>query len=138
MPLHLIKLCVGADTIDDLAHWQAGLVAAGEGAHHDTRMTPKRAEEVLAGGSLYWVIRRRIVVRQRILALESMTDSDNRRFCRIRLDARLVPTRPRTKRPFQGWRYLEAKSAPPDLVGATIDGAGEAALEQALKEALVW
>jgi hypothetical protein len=142
MAVHICKLCVGADRIEDLQAWQDQLVAfrlAEGGAPepwHDTRMAPKRAEEVLAGGSIYWVIRKRILVRQRIIGLETHHDETGRALCRIRLDPRLVRTQPRARRPFQGWRYLEPEAAPPDL-----DGSGPALsadLEAALKEAMAW
>lgn len=142
MAVHICKLCVGADRIEDLEAWQAQLVALrlAEGLSpepwHDTRMAPRRTEEVLAGGSIYWVIRKRILVRQRIIGLEAVHDEAGRALCRIRLDPRLVRTQPRARRPFQGWRYLEPGAAPPDL-----DGSGPALsadLEAALKEAMAW
>lgn len=123
MPLHLLKLCVGVDTVDALAGWiaaeQAAAAAAGV-AHEDihrTRQMPKRADEILAGGSLYWVIRGRILVRQRIRDLRAETGSDGLQRCAIVLDPELVPVVPRQHRPFQGWRYLAATDAPADLAG---------------------
>lgn len=142
MALHMIKLCVGAESVDDLKAWQDSLVEGGalQGArsnpYHDTRMSPKRAEELLGGGSLYWVIKHFIVVRQRLIGFEQIADREGRAMCRIHLDPELVRTRPRRKRPFQGWRYLEPSGAPADL-----DGKGPALsadLETALKEALAW
>jgi len=138
----MIKLCVGVDTIDELAEWQ--VKRAKERAKknkspnpfHDTRMTPKRAAEMLAGGSLYWVIKNHIVVRQKLIGFEEVKDRDGKFMCRIHLDPELVRTKSRKKRPFQGWRYLEPADAPPD-----VDGKGPALsadLEQALKEALAW
>ena len=121
MALHLIKLCVGCDSIADLREWQRGRLAElrrkGEPArlYHFTRMMPQRREEILAGGSLYWVIKGQVRVRQPIAALESRNDEDGRGFCAIRLAAKLVPVLPRRQRPFQGWRYLAAADAPPDL-----------------------
>ncbi|MEM1383929.1 MAG: DUF1489 domain-containing protein [Pseudomonadota bacterium] len=120
--LHLIKLCVGADTIEDLAKWQATKTSKRKGPGlvdrrpcHVTRMFPRRAEEILAGGSLFWVIKGAVLVRQRILALESVTGEDGHRRCAIVLDPDLVRTVPLTRGPFQGWRYLTTKDAPPDL-----------------------
>jgi hypothetical protein len=138
----MIKLCVGAESVEDLAEWQAKRIKERKkakqspNAFHDTRMTPKRAEDMLAGGSLYWVIKNRIVVRQKLLRFEAVTDADDKGMCRIHLDPELVRVSPRNKRPFQGWRYLEPKDAPADL-----DGKGPALsadLEVALKEALAW
>ena len=83
---------------------------------HITRMTPKRAEDLLAGGSLYWVIKGQISARQRLVALKPVT-REGAPHCAIVLDRKIVPTVPRRHRAFQGWRYLEPKDAPPDLSG---------------------
>ena len=142
MTVHLIKLCVGAETPEYLREWQAGLIedriARGLPplAYHDTRAIPKRIDELLDGGSLYWVIRRRIQVRQRILSIEKVEDSDGRSHCRIFLDPDIIEVQRRGKRPFQGWRYLESDDAPRDLSAAP--GQIRADLEVALKDALVW
>jgi len=142
MALHMIKLCVGAETVEDLSDWQAKCIAELKrqgkppNAFHDTRMSPKRAAEMLDGGSLYWVIKHFIIVRQRFVGFEEIRDRDGKPMCRIHLDPELVRTKPRKKRPFQGWRYLEPDDAPADL-----DGKGPALsadLETALKEALAW
>jgi hypothetical protein len=142
MALHMIKLCVGVDNVDELLEWQVKRAKerATKGKspkpYHDTRMMPKRAEEMLAGGSLYWVIKHYIIVRQRLIAFEEVKDKDGKAMCRIHLDPELIRTKPRKKRPFQGWRYLEPGDAPADL-----DGKGPALsadLEAALKEALAW
>jgi hypothetical protein len=138
----MIKLCVGAETVEDLADWQARRIAErrkakqSPNAFHDTRMTPKRAEEMLEGGSLYWVIKNRIAVRQKLLRFEAVTDEEGKAMCRIHLDPELVRVDARNKRPFQGWRYLEPGDAPADLNGK--GPALSADLEQALKEALAW
>jgi len=121
MPLHLIKLCVGADSLDDLRQWMAARMAeaARRGAParhaHVTRMAPKRAEAILDGGSLYWVIKGQIAARQRIVAIEPFMDGDGIRRCKLWLDGAVVAVAPRPMRAFQGWRYYEAKDAPPDL-----------------------
>jgi hypothetical protein len=82
-------------------------------------MVPKRAGEIVAGGgSIYWVIRRLVLVRQRITAIEPFTDEEGIERCKLVFDPELVPVRPVPRRPFQGWRYLEAADAPPDLAGA--------------------
>ena len=122
--LHLLKLCVGADGVEDLVDWQRARIAerraAGQdpGPFHVTRMWPKRAEALLAGGSLYWVFRGRVLARQRILGLEPRDGADGIPRCAIRLDRQVVRTAPQPRRPFQGWRYLRAEDAPPDLDGA--------------------
>jgi len=118
--LHLIKLCVGVEKIEDLAHWQKKRAAerkkkGGIGdVLHITRMTPKRADELLAGGSLYWVIKGQIAVRQRLTALRPVT-REGVPHCALVLDKQLVPTVRRRHRAFQGWRYLDPKDAPRDL-----------------------
>ena len=119
----MIKLCVGVETVDDLLEWQVKRARErakkGKPAnpYHDTRMHPKRADEMLDGGSLYWVIKHFTIVRQRIVGFETVKDKDGKPMCRIQLDPELVRTKPRKKRPFQGWRYLEPGDAPADLDG---------------------
>jgi len=90
---------------------------------HTTRMMPKRAEELLQGGSLYWVIKGQIACRQRLRAIRPFTDQDGIGRCHLVLEHAVVPVRPRPCRPFQGWRYLEARDAPGDLDG-TLGDAG--------------
>lgn len=133
--VHLVKLCVGAESVEDLARWQAERVAEDPATQprHVTRMWPKRAEDLLAGGSLYWVIRGAILVRQRILALDTVTGEDGIERCAIRLDPGLVRTVAAPRRPFQGWRYLAPADAPRDLPQPR---RGEAALPPGLAEAL--
>jgi hypothetical protein len=121
MTLHLIKLCVGEDSLEDLRQWMAARMTAAKrrGAPlrhaHVTRMTPKRAAEILDGGSLYWVIKGQIAARQRMVGLEPFTDADGIGRCKLWLDGNVVAVAPRPMRAFQGWRYYEAKSAPPDI-----------------------
>lgn len=142
MTIHLIKLCVGAETVADLQVWVDHLVGDRRRArlsllsHHDTRMWPKRAEEVLQGGSLYWVIKGAVLVRQKIVGLEEIDPGDGRPMCRIWLDPGLVRTEPRGRRPFQGWRYLAPEDAPPDLSGEASQLSPE--LVAALKQSLAW
>ena len=115
--LHLIKLCVGVDSIEDLMAWRARSNPKGEetGSRHVTRMWPKRAEELLDGGSLYWVIRGAIQARQRIAGFQEATGNDGLRRCAIVMNPEIVRTTPAPRRAFQGWRYLDAADAPPDL-----------------------
>jgi hypothetical protein len=135
--LHLIKLCVGVDTLQELADWQKKRLkekrAKGQKPEliHITRQMPKRAEELLAGGSLYWVIKGQISVRQRVWELREVT-KNGIPHCGIVYDKKLVPVRLRPRRAFQGWRYLEAKDAPPDI--AEVQGAK--GLPEALKREL--
>jgi len=121
MALHLIKLCVGCDSIEDLVSWieenRAAARKAGRSHQHVhvTRMTPTRRAEILDGGSLYWVIKGDVRCREQILDLKAVTGSDGIERCAIVLSGEPVPTRFQPRRPFQGWRYLAAKDAPPDL-----------------------
>ncbi len=127
MSLHLIKLCVGAESPDDLRAWRAARAAQGQPPIVPTRQTPKRADEILDGGSLFWVFKGQILIRQRVLAIETVGEGPGRR-CHIRLDEALIDTAPQPRRPFQGWRYLEVADAPPDLQG----GEGETAMSREL------
>lgn len=121
MTLHLIKLAVGADSLADLREWMAARMAEAKRRRspprhaHVTRMAPKRAAALLDGGSLYWVIKGQIAARQRMLEVEPFMDSDGIGRCKLWLDGAVVAVAPRPMRAFQGWRYLEAKSAPPDI-----------------------
>lgn len=127
--LNLIKLCVGADTVDDLVRWQeqrsADRRAAGQDPRprHVTRMWPRRADEVLDGGSLYWVFRGAVLARQRIEALEEVIGPDGIRRCAIVMNPEIVPVETRPRRPFQGWRYLTYRDAPPDLSARAVETA---------------
>lgn len=118
MPLHLLKLAVGIDDIDHLRRVRAARTAERGGDWVYTRNRPRRAAEVLAGGSIYWVIRGRIAVRQPVLGFRSERDAEGRRYCLIEVDPRLVASLPRPWRPFQGWRYLPPEAAPPDRSAA--------------------
>jgi hypothetical protein len=120
--LHLIKLCVGCDSIRDLEDWikeklkeRSAKSAHTRERNHTTRMTPKRATEIVGGGSLYWVIRGQIMCRERILDIRPFTGKDGIGRCHIVLDCGPVPVEPRPYRAFQGWRYLKPGDAPPDL-----------------------
>ena len=115
MPLHIVKLCVGADSIEDLATWQAERRKSWGEVRHVTRMVPRRTEDVLDGGSLYWVIKGEIQVRQRLIEIRPFTDEEGVRRCALVLDAGLVATERLPRRPFQGWRYFDPNDAPRDL-----------------------
>jgi len=122
MTVHILKLCVGADTVEDLAEWQKQQIKARKRPVCGTRMWPKRVDDVLAGGSLYWVIKGVVLVRQKIIAIDHVTDNHGQR-CGLYLDAELVRTSPQPRRAFQGWRYLEPKDAPADL--SALKGGGK-------------
>ncbi|MCA8909855.1 MAG: DUF1489 domain-containing protein [Rhodospirillaceae bacterium] len=118
MAVHLIKLAVGVEDIAQLRTYQAaraqqlGLSGAVPGF---TRRKPKRAEEIIGAGSLYWVIKGQVRARQRILDLADEVDAEGRPFCRLLLHPQVIEVQPTPKRPFQGWRYLKPADAPPDL-----------------------
>lgn len=123
--LHLLKLCVGADTVEDLLDWQAQRLAEAPARPlaHVTRMWPRREAELLDGGSIYWVFKGLVLARQRILGLEPREGADGLRRCALLLDPAVVRTEAQPRRPFQGWRYLRPEDAPGDL------GAGPAPLD---------
>ena len=130
MTWHLLKLCVGINSVGHLRARQRlrlkARAAAGEPPYltHLTRHMPRRAAELLDGGSLYWVIRGQIRARQRLIGIEPLYDSAGGRRCELRLDPEVVRTVPRPQRPHQGWRYFDPADAPPDYTAA--DGpAGE-------------
>lgn len=124
--LHLIKLCVGCDSLQDLAGWQKQRLkekrAKGQKPEliHITRQTPKRVAELLDGGSLYWVIKGQIAARQKLLELRPVK-KDGISHCGLVYHKDLVPVRPRPRSAFQGWRYLDPGDAPPDLAIAKGD-----------------
>lgn len=136
MVLHLIKLAVG---VDDLAHMKVVQAARRRQRRQSprsphwvyTRNTPRRAEELLDGGSLYWVVRGVIRCRQELVGFDEDFDREEaRKYCRIKVKRTLVRTAPQACKAFQGWRYLEPDRAPPDLSrGDTGDMPAEMAAE---------
>jgi hypothetical protein len=125
MSLNILRLCVGCESIEDLRDWQE---THSEAPDHPgcvftmTTMYPRRAEEIIGKGSLYWVIKGRIAVRQGIVAINRTLGPEGEQRTRLVLKAEWVQTVPTPTRPFQGWRYVDADKAPPDL-GAETDGA---------------
>ncbi len=113
MTVHLIKVCVGITSVDQLRSLQERRLIAGP-ICHVTKQRPQREQELLDGGSLYWIIKGNIAVRQRITELERLYDPDGEK-CGLILDSELVETELVSRGPHQGWRYLEAKDAPRDL-----------------------
>ncbi len=149
MALHLIKLCVGCDTVEELLAWRrerAPTDAASDDVESAlagrpwilrTRQTPKRAEDLVNGGSLYRVFKGTILSRQRILAVDTVGAGPAKR-CEITLDERLILTLPTPRRAFQGWRYLSVEDAPGDLGEGGAPGAVPADLAKRLREAGAW
>jgi hypothetical protein len=135
-PLHLLKMAVGVATLDELRRARAERVKQHGGSWVYTRNHPRRAEAVLAGGSLFWVIRGQVRVRQLVTGFRSERDEKGRAYCLIEVEPLLVPTVWRPWRPFQGWRYLTPADAPPDApLGYTPSDLAEAPMpEQLLAE----
>jgi hypothetical protein len=135
MALNLIKLCVGCDTVEELLEWRRG-----EGDKLPwvmrTRQTPKRAAELLDGGSLFRVFKGFVLCRQRILSVDTVGAGVVAR-CEVTLDPEIVRVQPTPRRAFQGWRYLEGHEAPSDLVGFNEDAAPPE-LAKRLREIGAW
>ena len=131
--LHIIKLAVGVRDLAHLAELQQARAKSDPPLRHQTRNTPKRADELISGGSIYWVINRAILARQRITAVIRDHWDDGSACAGLVLDPELIRVAARAAKPFQGWRYLIAADAPPDLAAAD---SGEDALPEALRLAL--
>ncbi len=134
MTLNLIKLCVGAEKVEDLIDWQRDRWQ-GQAPRHVTRMWPKREAELLAGGSIYWVFKGLVLARQRLTGLERVDGADGIARCALLLDPAVMRTEAQPRRAFQGWRYLDTKDAPADLPeGRDREEALPPALAKALAE----
>ena len=125
--LHLVKLSVGSDSVETLRRWQGERRRRFGRLFHQTRMLPRRAEEITGSGSIYWVIRGLVRCRQRVLGFERVADEEGRPTTWILLDPTLVPTWPKPWRAFQGWRYLAPEEAPSDLEQALGEVEGDVA-----------
>lgn len=136
--MHLIKLSVGPESLADLETWQKqrlrDLKAKGKKPEliHVTRHMPKRAEEVLDGGSIYWVIKGWVVARQKLVELRPMK-KEGVPHCGLVYDKKMIPVIWQQRRAFQGWRYLDSKDAPADSAGRDAGEDLPAALRQELK-----
>ncbi|MFD0918071.1 DUF1489 family protein [Pseudahrensia aquimaris] len=136
MALHILKLSVGTESLEDKIDWSKHylkrLKAAGHPPQlfHTTRMVPKRIDEILDGGSIYWVIKGQVQCRQAIVDIEPFTDGHGIKRCHLVLDNKIIATQWQPKRAFQGWRYLKPEDAPADL------GADAAAIPTELKAEL--
>jgi len=139
MSLHLIKLCVGCDSVADLESWiklklkEKSRRGQKREHIHTTRMVPKRANELTDGGSLYWVIRGQITCRERIVDVRPFVDKEGVSRCRLVLDGKVVLVEPRPRSAFQGWRYLQVREAPRDLARAA---PGAARMPEAMRREL--
>lgn len=115
--LNIVKLCVGATSVEDLLDWHAAhrhIWPKGT-TRHITRMYPKRVAELLEGGSLFWVIKGVILARQTLLDFQEVRGEDGIARCAFVLDAHVIRTEPAPRRAFQGWRYLDPAESPRDL-----------------------
>lgn len=124
--IHLIKLCVGISSVQQLIDWrverdQLGLGRPDGMTVHRTRMMPKRRDEIMGQGSLYWVINGAIRARQRIADLEVTQDDEGKSMCNIIMHPKLIWTVPQPRRPFQGWRYFLVDDSPADLPDDVLD-----------------
>ena len=133
MTVHLKKLSVGSQSLENLREWQALRLSETGRLIHVTRSRPRRADEILDGGSIYWIIKGVMTARQKIIDLAEVQRADGRLACGLVLSAELVATVPTKMRIFQGWRYLEADDAPADLADP-VDEAMPAALMAELRE----
>lgn len=133
--LHLVKLCVGVHDVEHLRSLQRARLETDPPLRHRTRNFPRRSEELLAGGSLYWVIAGTLRVRQRLLDIVEVPAADAGHHCALILDPHLVVVEARQVKPFQGWRYLDPAAAPPDLATRR-PATGAARLPESLREAL--
>lgn len=135
MPLHMIKLCVGCDTVEELLDWRR-IESAGQPWVMRTRQTPKRAAEMVEGGSLYRVFKGVILCRQAITAIATVGEGAAAR-CEVALSEEIVRVAPTPRRAFQGWRYLTADDAPPDLDSEAFGDVPDD-LARRLREAGAW
>ena len=132
--LHLIKLAVGVRDPAHLRELQQRRTETDPPLRHLTRHMPRRAEEILAGGSLYWVVAGSLLVRQRITAIAPSTRADGTACAMLAFDPALIPVSPRPVKAFQGWRYLAAHEAPTDLADDAMTADLPVALAQRLRE----
>ena len=139
MALNLLKLCVGCDSVEDLEQWITHSLALKKAAglaqeqFHTTRMVPKRGDELLDGGSLYWVIKGNVQARQKLVGLQPVTGADGIGRVKLMLEPKVIQTQWQPRRPFQGWRYLKPEDAPADLKTGSM---GSEEMPRALREEL--
>ncbi|MTI16402.1 DUF1489 family protein [Rhodobacteraceae bacterium RKSG542] len=140
MTLHLVKLCVGVDSVEQLQSYieQRQILALAQGVSdeqiHTTRMVPTRTAELLEGGSLYWVIKGHVQARQKIVDIRPFKDDDGTKRCHIVMDPFLIPTQMQPRRAFQGWRYLKPSDAPADITISAARSDIPAAMRAELQE----
>ncbi len=142
MTLHLVKLCVGVESVDQLRTYieQRQILALSQGLSdeqiHTTRMVPTRIDELLDGGSLYWVIKGNVQVRQKLIDIRVHKDDSGKRRCELVMEPYLHQTQLQPRRAFQGWRYLKPSDAPPDVSGPLLDEDQLAEMPEAMRREL--
>jgi len=104
--VHLTKVAFACRDLEALQRRITSRAIGGE-VRVATRMRPKRAAELL-GGSLYWIVKHRLVACQQILRFDDREDGRIDIVC----SADLVTVSPQPRRAHQGWRYLEEADAP--------------------------
>ena len=137
MAVHIIKLCVGCDSVEELLAWRRETEAQEREWRVRTRQTPKRATEVLDGGSFYRVFKGVVLSRQRILGIETVGEGQAAR-CEMVLDPEVVRVAPTPRRAFQGWRYLQPHEAPPDLEATGVEAGFPTELARQLRAIGAW
>ena len=132
--LHIMKLCVGVADPAELRAWQAQRVQTDPPLRHLTRHRPRRAEEIVGRGSLFWVIAGTMLLRQKVVGIEAAVRADGSACAALLLDPALITVRARPVKAFQGWRYLRAEDAPEDLAAGSAEAEMPHALAQQLRE----
>ena len=117
--MNLIKLCVGAQNVSDLYNWQKNRLINYKGLGNNatffiTRMRPKRENDILNGGSIFWVFKGLILARQKIIGFDNFMSEDNISRCKVILNSKIILTDAYHKKSFQGWRYFSQQEAPKD------------------------
>jgi hypothetical protein len=133
--LHLLKLAVGVSDLAELRRIQRERRKL-RGFYcfcFYTRNTPRRQEEVLDGGSIYWVIKGQVRARQRIRGFVPILNQHGKMACLVKIEARVTPTLAQPRRAFQGWRYLRPEEAPPDRSAGGRDDGMPAAMADELR-----
>ena len=136
MIYHLKKLAVGISSVENLKIRQKIIFNEYNKIIHVTRNTPKKKDDLIAKGSMYWVIKRRVLVRQKIKDINLVIRNDGSKGCEIELDSELIKVIPTPMRPFQGWRYYSSEDVPSDL-SLNVNNDNEEALTDELNAELI-
>ena len=119
MYANFLRTGVGVESIEHLYEIQHGhrqIKFNGENhAYLFTRRTPTRANDLINGGSVYWIIKRQICARQTIADIQTLKDEDDKPFCHVIMNQQIYLTQPVAHKHIQGWRYLSPEKAPKDI-----------------------